>query len=194
MGRALGGDITENTMTTDINRLRREIAIRKGRLAFRERANAEAEAAKAEFEKAQTAAEAAFAEYEKFLTRGPGRKIKAGRPGKWRGYLGFSLVTAVDDIRKKQKCTIATAIRRIKREKGVYPQFSGHSYRDLQKRYQEGRQFWGFMRDSDEYGRQRKAHETKYVAAAKRRDAALAAYNRAVDALFPTPSTGGLKH
>jgi hypothetical protein len=80
-----------------------------------------------------------------------GRKINPtnpagnpGNPGKWKGLLGYELVTAIRDIQAaNNNCGIAEAIRKLKKQDPKWAKFKMKGGRDvLEGRFQEANEWW----------------------------------------------------
>jgi hypothetical protein len=77
---------------------------------------------------------------------------KLGRPSIWRGYAGLSFVFAVNEIRKQESCSIAQAIRYVKKHiPGWGELLQGVSDAALQVRYQEARKYWALFLNTTEF-------------------------------------------
>jgi hypothetical protein len=62
-----------------------------------------------------------------------------GRPGKWKGAHGYEFVTGILDIQARENCTVAEAIRRLKK---TDPKRWPEKPRDLETRFQEIKEHW----------------------------------------------------
>jgi hypothetical protein len=63
-----------------------------------------------------------------------------GRPAKWKGRHGFDFVAGVLAAQSGEKCDIATAIQAIKK---ADPAKWRENKRDLERRFQEIKAYWG---------------------------------------------------
>jgi hypothetical protein len=62
-----------------------------------------------------------------------------GRPGKWKGAHGYEFVTGILGIQARENCTVAEAIRRLKKtDSKRWPE----KPRDLETRFQEIKEHW----------------------------------------------------
>jgi hypothetical protein len=76
---------------------------------------------------------------QKFDRRGRLTKYNRARP-KWKGRHGYEFVSAVLQIQSQDKCTPAAAIRQLKHSS---PEKWPEKERDLQRRFQEVKDYWG---------------------------------------------------
>ena len=82
--------------------------------------------------------------------RGPTGKTKLGRPSVWKGIEGFLLVYAVKEIRARQRCSLAHAIRHVTKKYPTLKRYKALCSPDdgtLQVRYQEAANYWSLVFD-----------------------------------------------
>jgi hypothetical protein len=68
------------------------------------------------------------------------QKKKPGRPRKWKGRDGYSLLIAVNSIRAEQDCGVSAAISKLRHKSPL--RWRLFTNRELQIRFQEARKFW----------------------------------------------------
>lgn len=88
--------------------------------------------------------------YEVRRCRGKTGKTKLGRPSMWRGYGGLFFVRAVNVIRETKSCSIAQAIRYVKKHIHGLEELRGVSDAALQVRYQEALKYWALFLNPEE--------------------------------------------
>jgi hypothetical protein len=62
-----------------------------------------------------------------------------GRPGKWKGAHGYEFVAGILDIQAQEKCSVAEAIRKLKK---TDPKRWPEKPRDLEARFREIKRYW----------------------------------------------------
>jgi hypothetical protein len=76
---------------------------------------------------------------EKFNRLGQPTRYNRARPT-WRSQRGYELVAGILKIQARDKCSVAAAVRELKKsERKEWPE----KERDLQRRYQEIKNYWG---------------------------------------------------
>ena len=100
--------------------LRKQIEAHEKRAGALDRACKAAEKTGAELERAETEFALRHTELINWYKRRPTKKKKQGRPTFWRGPDGRTFVCDVEAVRRKERCTIATAVEKVvKRRKAM---------------------------------------------------------------------------